>query len=82
MLNRERSQVVSDPYELFMEDSNSLSFEEIGMLCSLVHDYRRKLNPARTELFLAELSKIEALSRKLNGLLVQTLSERGDGSSR
>jgi hypothetical protein len=72
---------MNEPYELFMEDPNSLSFEELGLLCSLVYDYRRKLNPARTELFLAEMSKIEALSKKLNGLLVEALSERGDGGS-
>ena len=61
--------------EAFTRDSNRLMIDEIGLLCSLLHEYRRKLNPACTERFLAELTKIDALNKKLNGLLVQALTD-------
>ena len=54
---------------------NQLTVDEAGLLCSLLNEYRRKLNPACTEQFLAELSKIESLNKKLNGLLIQALTE-------
>jgi hypothetical protein len=54
---------------------NRLTLDEAGLLCSLLNEYRRKLNPACTEQFLAELSRIESLNKKLNGLLIQALTE-------
>jgi hypothetical protein len=56
-------------------DCNRLTIDEAGLLCSLLNEYRRKLNPSCTEQFLTELSRIECLNKKLNGLLIQALME-------
>ena len=61
--------------KLSTPNPNRLTIEEAGLLCSLLNEYRRKLNPTCTEQFLAELSKIESLNKKLNGLLIQALTE-------
>jgi hypothetical protein len=57
------------------DNTNQLTVDEAGLLCSLLNEYRRKLNPACTEQFLSELSKIESLNKKLNGLLIQALTQ-------
>lgn len=57
------------------DNTNQLTVDEAGLLCSLLNEYRRKLNPACTEQFLTELNKIESLNKKLNSLLIQALTE-------
>jgi hypothetical protein len=61
--------------KLSAPNPNQLTIDEAGLLCSLLNEYRRKLNPTCTEQFLAELTKIERLNKKLNGLLIQALTE-------
>ncbi len=67
--------LTNEPTKLHNSNTTQLTVDEAGLLCSLLNEYRRKLNPACTEQFLTELSKIESLNKKLNGLLIQALTE-------